>query len=151
MLFLCPKGGDSIYLMFGDSFSIEDYNEEVEDVFIDWILTAFARYKEHPPKVGICLDDVARYITKEFNVRKYIFENGRDKSIENIEKILDMDIDKRQKEKILEKIGEQTLENESWVSEVRIFEILNDYEDIAPSSQVTVMHPEINEKMEKSR
>ncbi len=151
MLFLCPKGGDSIYLMFEDCFSIDDYNEEVEDVFIDWILPTFARYKEYPPKVGMSLDDIARYITKEFNVKKYIFENGRDKSIENLEKILDMDIDKKQKEKILEKIGELTPENESWVSEVRIFEILNDYEDIAPSSQVTVVHPEINEKMEKSR
>lgn len=152
MFFFCLKGGDNIYSIFGDNVANQDYfNEEAEDILIDWILSTFEKYQENPPEGAKSPDDIAKFITKEFNVRKYIYETGSNQSIENLEKVLEMEIDKKQAENILEKIGEQTPKNEHWVSEVRIFEILTDYHDIALNDNVVVMHPEINEEMGKSK
>ena len=139
MLFSCLKGGDNIYSIFGEEYSTEDdFYEEVENVFIDWILSSFERYQKCPPKNTNSLDDIARYLTKEFNVKKFIYETKSNESIEKLEKILEMDIDEIQKQIILEQIGEQTPENENWVSETRIFEILTDYQDITPNSNAIV-------------
>lgn len=57
---------------------------------------------------------------------------------------------------VLQKLGEQTQtqDNDKWVSEIRIFELLKCLDKIEPSGKVVVMHPEINgikEEQEKIR
>ena len=56
-----------------------------------------------------------------------------------------MDISEKQGKDILGKIGEQTPDNDKWVSEIRIFELLRCLDRIEPSGKVVVMHPEIND------
>ena len=98
--------------------------------------------------------DIARFITKEFNIKKYIFETGNNKSLDTLKVIMDVDLEEMQCKDVLQKIGEQTPDNDKWVSEIRIFELLKCLDKIEASGKVVVMHPEINgikEEQEKIR
>lgn len=145
MLFL-HKGGDNIYSIFGKDIVTGNYvSEEVEKIYTDWIFETFEHYKKYLPDGCSSLDDIAKFITKEFNVRKYIFETGNNKSLDTLKVIMDGDLDELECEDVLQKIGEQTPDNDKWVSEIRIFELLKCLDRIEPSGKVVVMHPEIND------
>ena len=154
MLFL-RKGGDNIYSIFGKDIVTGKYvSEDVEEIYTDWIFDAFEHYKQYPPDGCRSLDDIARFITKEFNVKKYIFEIGNNKSLDTLKAIMDVDLDEIQSRDVLQQIGGQTPDNDKWVSEIRIFELLKCLDKIEPSGKVVVMHPEINgikEEQEKIR
>lgn len=67
---------------------------------------------------------------------------------------MDVDLDEIQSKDILQQIGEQKPDNDKWVSEIRIFELLKCLDKIEASRKVVVMHPEINgikEEQEKIR
>jgi len=154
VLFL-RKGGDNIYSIFGKDIVTGKYvSEDVEKIYTDWIFDTFEHYKQYPPTECKSLDDIARFITKEFNVKKYIFETGNNKSLDTLKVIMDVDLDEIQSKDVLQQIGEQTSDNEKWVSEIRIFELLKCLNKIEASGKVVVMHPEINgikEEQEKIR
>ena len=87
-------------------------------------------------------------------MRKYIFETGNNKSLDTLKAIMDVDLDEIQSKDVLQQIGGQTPDNEKWVSEIRIFELLKCLDKIEASGKVVVMHPEINgikEEKEKIR
>lgn len=154
-MFFLRKGGGNIYSIFGEDIVTGNYvSEDVEKIYMDWIFENFEHYKKYPPDGYSSLDDIARFITKEFNVRKYIFETGNNKSLDTLKVIMDADLDEFECEDVLQKIGEQTPDNDKWVSEVRIFELLRCLNRIEPSGKMVVMHPEINgikEEQEKIR
>lgn len=77
-------------------------------------------------------------------MRKYIFETGNNKSLDTLKAIMDVDLGGIQSKDVLRKIGEHTPDNDKWVSEIRIFELLKCFDKIEPSGKVVVMHPEIN-------
>lgn len=154
MLFLC-KGGDNIYSIFGKDIVTGKYvSEDIEKIYTDWIFDAFEHYKQYPPDGCNSLDDIARFIAKEFNIKKYIFETGNNKSLDTLKAIMDVDLEEMQCKDVLQKIGEQTPDNDKWVSEIIIFELLSCLDKVEPSGKVVVMHPEINgikEEQEKNR
>lgn len=154
MLFL-RKEGDNIYSIFGKDIVTGKYvSEDVEKIYTDWIFETFEHYKQYPPTGCKSLDDIARFITKEFNVKKYIFETGNNKSLDTLKAIMDVDLGEIQSKDVLQKIGEQTPDNDKWVSEIRIFELLKCPRKVEPLGNVVVMHPEINgikEEQEKIR
>ena len=91
------KGSDSIYSIFGKDITTgKDISENVEKIYTDWIFETFEHYKQYPPDGCKSLDDIARFITKEFNVRKYIFETGNSKSLDTLKAIMDVDLEERQ-------------------------------------------------------
>lgn len=144
MIFL-RKGGDNIYSIFGKDIVTGKYvSEDVEKIYTDWIFDAFEYYKQYPPNGCKSLDDIARFITKEFNVKKYIFEIGNNKSLDTLKSIMNVDLEEMQCKDVLQKIGEQTPDNDKWVSEIRIFELLKCSQKVEPFRKVVVMHPEIN-------
>lgn len=149
------KGSDSIYSILGKDIATgEDISDEVEAIYINWIFDRFEHYKQYPPGGCNSLDDIAGFITKEFNVRKYIFETGSDKSLSKLKMVMNESLDETKCKEVLLKIGEQTPDNDRWVSDVRTFEILKCLEVTETSENVTVMHPEINgayEENEKRR
>lgn len=149
------RGSGSIYSIFGKDIATgEDISDEVEEIYIDWIFDAFEHYKQYPPDGYKSLDDIVGAITTEFNIRKYIFETGSNKSLDTLKAIMEMDLEERQCMDVLQKIGEQTTDNDKWVSEVRIFELLKCLKKVEPPENVVVMHPEINgikEEQEKIR
>lgn len=139
------EGSDNIYSILGKDIATEEYiSAEVEKIYIDWIFDSFEHYKQYPPGGCNSLNDIARFITKEFNIRKYIFETGNNKSLDTLKAIMEMDLEERQCRNVLQKIGERTSDNDRWVSEVRIFELISCLEKAEPSGEVVVMHPEIN-------
>lgn len=145
VLFL-RKGGDNIYSIYGKDIATGKYvSEDVEKIYTDWIFETFGHYKKYPPDGCSSLDDIVKFITKEFNVRKYIFETGNNKSLDTLKVIMDVDLDELECEDVLQKIGEQTPDNDKWVSEIRIFELPRCLNRIEPSGKVVVMHPEIND------
>lgn len=129
----------------------EDITENVEEEYVKWIFSAFERYKNCPPEGVGSLDDIARYITKEFNIRKFLYETSNNKSIDNLTQIFSMNIDEKLKKEAIEKNEEQTPDNEKWVSENLIFELLSCLEKVVPSTDVVVMHPETNGAKENER
>lgn len=131
----------------------EDITEDVEEEYAKWIFSTFEKYKNYLPEGVNNLDDIARYITKEFNIRKFLYETSNNKSIDNLTQAFDMSIDENLGREVLRKLGEQTSDNEKWVSEILIFELLSCLGKVAPDTDVVVMHPEINgvEENEKSR
>lgn len=146
------KGSDSIYSILGKDFATgEDISDEVEKIYIDWIFDKFEHYKQHPPDSCNSLDDIAGFITKEFNIRKYIFETGSNKSLSELRTVMNTSLDEVKCKEVLQKIGEQIQDNDRWVSDVRIFEILKCLDVTEPSDNVTVMHPEINGAYEENK
>ncbi len=145
----------SIYSIFGKDIVTGKYvSEDVEKIYTDWIFDAFEHYKQYSPDGCRSLDDIARFITKEFNIKKYIFETGNNKSLDTLKAVMNVDLDELECKDVLQKIGEQTSDNDKWVSEIRIFELLKCLDKIEPSGKVVVMHPEINgikEEQEKIR
>lgn len=92
MLFL-RKGGDNIYSIFGKDIVTGKYvSENVEKIYTDWIFDVFEHYKKYPPDGCRSLDDIARFITKEFNIKKYIFETGNNKSLDTLKAIMEVDL-----------------------------------------------------------
>ena len=154
MLFL-RKGGDNIYSIFGKDIVTGKYvSEDVDKIYADWIFDAFEHYKQYSPDGCHSLDDIARFITKEFNIKKYIYETGNNKSLDTLKAIMDVDLDELECEDVLQKIGEQTPDNDKWVSEIRIVELLRCIDRVEPSGKAVVIHPEINdieEEQEKIR
>ena len=151
MLFL-RKGGDNIYSIFGKDIVTGKYvSEDIEKIYTDWIFDAFEHYKQYPPDGCNSLDDIARFIAKEFNIKKYIFETGNNKSLDTLKAIMDVDLEETQCKDVLQKIGVQTPDNDKWVSETRIFELLRCLDRIQPSERVVVMHPEINGSREEQK
>lgn len=145
------KGSDNIYYILGKDIATgEDISDEVEEIYIDWIFDAFEHYKQHPPVGCESLDDIAVFITKEFNIRKYIFETGSNKSLSELRTIMKASLDGTKCKEILQKIGKQTPDNDRWVSDVRIFELLKCLDRTEPSKNVAVMHPEINGEYEQN-
>lgn len=149
------KGGDNIYSIFGKDIVTAKYiSEDVEKIYTDWIFGAFGHYKQYPPDGCKSLDNIVRFITKEFNVKKYIFETGNNKSLDTLKAVMDIDLDESQCKNVLQKIGEQIPDNDKWVSESRIFELIKCSQKAESSGNVVVMHPEINgikEEQEKIR
>ena len=122
MLFLC-KGGGNIYSIFGKDISTGKYVfGDVEKIYTNWIFDDFENYKQYPPNGCRSLDDIAEFIIKEFNVKKYIFETGNSESLDTFKAIMDADLDEIQSKDVLQQIGEQTPSNDKWVREIRIFE-----------------------------
>lgn len=139
------KGSDNIYSILGKDIATgKDISDEAEEIYIDWIFDTFEHYKQHPPDGCRSFDDIAGFITKEFNIRKYIFQTGNNKSLDTLKAIMEMDLEEHQCRNVLQKIGERTTDNDKWVSEVRIFELLNCLKKSEPSGKIVVMHPEIN-------
>ena len=145
------RGSDNIYSILGKDIATgEDISDEVEEIYIDWIFDAFEHYKQHPPDGCESLDDIARFITKEFNIRKYIFESGSNKSLGRLKEVMKANLNGTKCKEILQKIGKQIPDNDRWVSDVRIFELLKCLDMTEPPVNVTVMHPEINGAYEEN-
>lgn len=75
--------------------------QPVEKIYTDWIFDAFENYKQYPPNGCRSLDDIAGFIIKEFNVKKYIFETGNSESLDTFKAIMDADLDEIQSKDVL--------------------------------------------------
>lgn len=133
-----------MYSIFGkDIKTVKDISEELEKEYVSWILEKYqhASYENQ--------DEFITNLTKEFNIKRYVYEMSSSRSIATMKEIFALDINEMQKDNIISQIGEPTPDNEKWVSEVRITELINCLYKSTPSSNVVVMHPEINESKEE--
>ena len=133
-----------MYSIFGKDLKIgKDVSEELEKEYVNWILEKY-RYASYENQ-----DEFITNLTKEFNIKRYVYEMGSNRSIDTMKEIFAMDFSHMQQDKIHSQIGEPTPDNDKWVSAVKITELISCLYKSEPSSDVIVMHPEINERAEE--
>ena len=128
-----------MYSIFGkDLRTGKDISEELEKEYVNWILEKYwyASYENQ--------DEFITNLTKEFNIKRYVYEMGSNRSIDTMKEIFAMEFSHMQQDKIYSQIGEPVSDNDKWVSAVKITELISCLYRSEPSLNVIVMHPEIN-------
>lgn len=136
-----------MYSIFGKDLKTgESIPDELEKGYVDWILEKYQRSNYEKQ------DELISKITKEFNVKRYIYEISNNRSVETMKEIFAIDISEAQQDELIRLEGENITDKERWVSEVKITELISSLYKSKPNLDVVVMHPEINgSKEEKLR
>lgn len=133
-----------MYSIFGKDLKTgKDISEELEKEYVNWILEKY-RHTSYENQ-----DEFIINLTKEFNIKRYVYEMGSSRSIDTMKEIFAMDFSHIQQDRVLSQIGEPAPDNDKWVSAIRITELISCLYMSEPSSNVIVMHPEINGSTEE--
>lgn len=155
-------GGDNIYSIFKKDLKYGYIIPEKRELYYaGWIADKFEEYSNTPPKEllhktfsedevkenksFINSDEICDYIAKEFNVKRYIYEMGSERSPEKIEKIFDMNISEIPTDEMLIIMEKIKSDENSWIGKetVRVISERNIEKTKVPNG-VVVMNPDIN-------
>ena len=134
--------------------------------YAGWIADKFEEYSNTPPK-ELCYkifsevevnkkescinsDEICDYIAKEFNVKRFIYETGSERSTEKMKKIFDMNISEIPTDEMLIIMDKIKSDENSWIGKetVRALSERNIVKTKEPNG-VVVMNPDINGDMKK--
>ena len=133
-----------MYSIFGKDLKTgKQILEELEKGYVFWILE---KYKHSNCEKQ---DELISKITKEFNVKRYIYEMSNNRSVETMKAIFAIDISEAQQDELIRHEGGTITDKDRWVSEVRITELISSLYKSKPNLDVVVIHPEINGRKEE--
>lgn len=147
--------------------------EERELIYADWIADMFDEYRISPPQEltenvlilekekgnilsyeeaekKVRVDDICDYIAKEFNIKRFFYETGSERSMGRLKEILSMNLCELQTDEILERIEGLKTDEDKWIGREIVWELA--YRPVAEnkvSQNVLVMNPDINGEHEE--